>query len=119
MPLTDTLRTPRRARPDNELETSKHESKGAGSKAGAKHHRGMTMNWRDIPMVEQPPIEHTSAAGLVARMHMQGGKQRELARKHLRRRYNEGVQLAFCYYENGDWSLLQLSRLRRFMEETA
>lgn len=74
------------------------------------------MKLRDIPTIEQPPIEHISAAGLVARMHMQSGMQRDLARRHLRRRYSNGVQLAFCYYENGDWSRLQLSRLRRFME---
>ncbi len=74
------------------------------------------MKWHDIPMREQPPIEHTSAAGLVARLHMQGGKQRELARRHLRRRYHEGVQLAFCYHEEWD-RRLELSRLRRFMEE--
>lgn len=76
------------------------------------------MNWRDIHVIAQPPIEQTSAAGLVARMHMRGGRPRDLARRHLRRRYREGVQLAFCYYENGDWSPVQLSRLRRFMEET-
>jgi hypothetical protein len=66
--------------------------------------------------MEQPPIERTSGAGLVARLYMQGGVRRELARKHLRRRYHEGVQLAFCYHDDYD-RLLQLERLRRFMEE--
>jgi hypothetical protein len=73
-------------------------------------------HWRDIPIAEQPPIEYTSAAGLVARMYMQGGERRDLARKHLRRRYSEGVQLAFCYYATG-WTPIQLTRFRRFMEE--
>lgn len=71
-----------------------------------------------ITQIEQPPIERTSGAGLVARLHMLGGKQRELARKHLRRRYHEGVQLAFCYHDDYD-RILQLLRLRRFMEETS
>jgi hypothetical protein len=64
----------------------------------------------------QPPIEKTSGAGLVCRLYMMGGRQRELARRHLRRRYSEGVQLAFAYHDG--WSRrLQLLRLRRFMQE--
>lgn len=64
----------------------------------------------------QPPIEEMSGACLTARLHMQGGNRRELARKHLRRRYQEGVQIAFCYHD--EWSRrLQLERLRRFMTE--
>lgn len=62
-------------------------------------------------------IEYTLGAGLVARLYMQGGTQRELARKHLWRRYRQGTQLAFCYYESPTAIRLQLARLRAFMLE--
>jgi hypothetical protein len=66
--------------------------------------------------MQQPPIEEMSGAGATARLWMLGGDRRELARRHLRRRYREGVQVAFCYHDG--WSRrLQLERLRRFMEE--
>lgn len=61
-------------------------------------------------------IEYTLAAGLVARMYMRGDMQREVARRHLRRRYQEGTQLAFCYYESEVAIRLQLERLLTFME---
>lgn len=65
--------------------------------------------------ITQPPIEEMSGACLTARLYMLGGEKRELARRHLRRRYREGVQIAFCYHD--EWSRrLQLERLRRFME---
>lgn len=67
-------------------------------------------------MIEQPQIEETSAAGLVARLYMQGGTRCALAQRFLRRRYSEGVQLAFCYHEDLDYRL-QLQRLRQFMTE--
>ena len=66
--------------------------------------------------IEQPPIEEMSGACLTARIYMMGGDKRDLARRHLRRRYHEGVQVAFCYHD--DWDRrLQLERLRRFMNE--
>lgn len=66
--------------------------------------------------MEQPPIEEMSGACLTARLWMQGDKKRDLARRHLRRRYGEGVQIAFCYHDGWD-RRLQLARLRRFMQE--
>ena len=66
--------------------------------------------------IEQPPIEEMSGACLSARLYMLGGDKRDLALRHLRRRYSEGVQVAFCYHD--DWSRrLQLQRLRKFMQE--
>ncbi len=60
-------------------------------------------------------IEYTLGGGLVARLYMQSEQQRALARKHMWRRYWEGVQLAFCYYENSPADRLMLIRLRAFM----
>jgi hypothetical protein len=66
-------------------------------------------------ILEQPPSEETSAAGLVARMYMRD-EHRDIARRHLRRRYHDGVQLAFCYYGVG-WTPIQMQRFRQFMAE--
>jgi hypothetical protein len=38
-------------------------------------------------------------------------------RKHLRRRYAEGIQMAYCYYESQEAIRAGLQRLRQWMQE--
>jgi hypothetical protein len=63
------------------------------------------------------PIMGLPGYGLTARLYQQGGKSRELCRKHMWRKYNEGVQCAFHYYEEWTDHVEALRRLRRFMDE--
>jgi hypothetical protein len=46
-----------------------------------------------------PPIEYTLGYGLLCHLWQHGGAQRERARAFMRRKYSEGIQYAFCYYE--------------------
>lgn len=52
-------------------------------------------------------------SGFIIRMYHE---RPELARKHLRRRYHEGVQLAFEYFENNQTIREGLDRLFRWLE---
>lgn len=61
------------------------------------------------------PIRHLPGYGITARIYHEN---RELARKHVRRLYREGVQLVFCYYEvDARMHQQALQRLREFMDE--
>lgn len=61
------------------------------------------------------PIRYLPGYGITARIWH---TNRDAARRHVRRLYHEGTQLAFCYYE-GDAQMHRqaLQRLREFMEE--
>lgn len=60
---------------------------------------------------------HVSAAGITTRIWNQGGRQREIARRHMRKHYQAGVQIAFEYFENDETIRAGLMRLQKFMRE--
>lgn len=62
-------------------------------------------------------IELLSAAGMTARIYMQS-KTREIACEFLRRRYQEGDQIAFCYYEIGWTHARTIGAMSQTYEET-
>lgn len=54
--------------------------------------------------------------GMLCRLYARGGEHRDLARNILRRQYNDGKQIAFCYH--GAWlSRVHLARVRAFLEK--
>jgi hypothetical protein len=64
------------------------------------------------------PIRYVPGYGITARTWQIGGAQREVVRRHLRRLYWEGTQVAFCYHEGDERMHRQaLQRVREFMNE--
>lgn len=62
---------------------------------------------------EDPPIMRVSGAGMTARVYMESHTQRDVARRHLRRKYADGVQVAFEYFEHDSTRRAELERLRK------
>lgn len=60
---------------------------------------------------EPPPIRHMPGCGLIARLYQRGGEHRERVLVRARQLYSEGVQYAFCYYEERGGHAMALRRL--------
>lgn len=66
-------------------------------------------------ITEDPPIQNMPGDGFTTRVYHE---RPELARRHLRRRYHAGVQLAFQYFECDRTIREGLQRLRRWLDAT-
>jgi hypothetical protein len=56
-------------------------------------------------------IQYMPGNGLITRAYWMWGVRRDVARRHLRRKYAEGVQLAFQYWDDAETTREGLYRL--------
>jgi hypothetical protein len=75
------------------------------------------MDWVKIELDKDPPIQRMPGDGFTTRVWNEGGQARQLVRRHLRRRYHEGVQLAFQYWEDVNTTRAALARLNAVLDE--
>jgi hypothetical protein len=65
-------------------------------------------------ITEDPPIQNMPGDGFITRVYRE---QPELIRRHLRRKYDAGVQLAFQYFECNATIRQGLQRLARWLRD--